>query len=58
MNKKHKFVNAKELEERCEARRLTSLPDPSLPWYTPRCTLVKGHAGPHLGTDDSIWEDT
>lgn len=58
MSKQHKFVNAKELEARCEARRLSSLPDPSLPWKTPRCTLVKGHTGPHLGTDDSIWEDT
>jgi len=59
--------NAKTLEERCEARCPRETPwSREAKAYSgilriqnikTRCTLKKGHTGPHLGLDDTEWED-
>ena len=59
---------AEDLEDRCEVvcqkknnkvreiRTLSTYLD--IINYKERCTLVKGHQGPHLGAYDTIWVDT
>ena len=61
----HKFVNAKELEDRCEARISASeLDDGTLrgailkTMFGWRCTLIRGHSSPHIAPNDHVWNDS